>query len=302
MCHHAGIGTYTLNSFGLQSNSFGLQTHSSGLLTDSFALQTDSFGLQTEPRVVAHTMRWPGIPMDAYSSPGCLWFVARIYTVQYVDFRSCQLDLKSLMPLSVAGCGQLQLGVPHWATSEDYCKQLIIDPTFCGSRFSTRKLLAIEDFTVSCCRRTISGYRWKVSGYKRICSCYRRIVLGYRRTFSGYRQTVSGNSRTVSGYRRTVSGYRWIVSGYIRTVSGYRRTVTGYIRTVTRLRVTDGQFRVLNGQFRVPNGQLRVIDGQFQVTNRLLLTFSHWLLIDTRVTEGYEIEPRLLVYMPFLLV
>ena len=28
-----------------------------------------------------------------------------------------QLDLPSLMPLSIAGCGWLQLGVPHWATS-----------------------------------------------------------------------------------------------------------------------------------------------------------------------------------------
>ena len=28
-----------------------------------------------------------------------------------------QLDLPSLTPLSVAGCGRLQLGVPRWATS-----------------------------------------------------------------------------------------------------------------------------------------------------------------------------------------
>ena len=33
---------------------------------------------------------------------------------------TCQLDLPSLMPLSVAGCGRLLLGVPHWATSVDY--------------------------------------------------------------------------------------------------------------------------------------------------------------------------------------
>ena len=30
---------------------------------------------------------------------------------------SSQLDLPSLTPLSVAGCGRLQLGIPHWATS-----------------------------------------------------------------------------------------------------------------------------------------------------------------------------------------
>ena len=51
-----------------------------------------------------------------------------------------QLDLPSLTPLSVAGCGQLQLGVLHWATSvitEVFDK---IDTTFCGSRFSTGRL------------------------------------------------------------------------------------------------------------------------------------------------------------------
>ena len=31
-----------------------------------------------------------------------------------------QLDLPSLTPLSVAGCGRLLLGVPHWATSVDH--------------------------------------------------------------------------------------------------------------------------------------------------------------------------------------
>ena len=33
-----------------------------------------------------------------------------------------QLDLPSLTPLSVVGCGSLQLGVPHWAASVHYCK------------------------------------------------------------------------------------------------------------------------------------------------------------------------------------
>ena len=57
-----------------------------------------------------------------------------------------QLYLPSLTPLSVAGCGRLQLAVPFYATSVDYCKQLIIDPTFCGSRFPIGRLLAIKDF------------------------------------------------------------------------------------------------------------------------------------------------------------
>ena len=47
----------------------------------------------------------------------------------------------------MAGCGRLQLGAPHWATSVNYCEKLLIEPTFCGSRFSTGRLLAIEDFT-----------------------------------------------------------------------------------------------------------------------------------------------------------
>ena len=33
-----------------------------------------------------------------------------------------QLDLPCLTPLFVPGFGRLQLGVPHWATSVDYCK------------------------------------------------------------------------------------------------------------------------------------------------------------------------------------
>ena len=43
-----------------------------------------------------------------------------------------QFDLPPLTPLYIAGWGRLQLGVPHWATSVYYCKQLIIDPTFCA--------------------------------------------------------------------------------------------------------------------------------------------------------------------------
>ena len=33
-----------------------------------------------------------------------------------------QLDLPSVTPLSVPGCGWLKLGVPHWAASVHYCK------------------------------------------------------------------------------------------------------------------------------------------------------------------------------------
>ena len=57
-----------------------------------------------------------------------------------------KLDLPSLTQLSIAGCGRLQLGVPYWAARVYYCKQLIIDPAYCGRRFYTGRLLAIEDF------------------------------------------------------------------------------------------------------------------------------------------------------------
>ena len=59
-----------------------------------------------------------------------------------------QLELTSLTLWSIARCGRLQLGVPHWATSVDSCKKLIIDPTFGGSRFFTGRLLAIEDLSI----------------------------------------------------------------------------------------------------------------------------------------------------------
>ena len=39
-----------------------------------------------------------------------------------VEGETSQLDLPSLTPLYVAGCGRLQLGAPHWATSVSYCK------------------------------------------------------------------------------------------------------------------------------------------------------------------------------------
>ena len=54
-----------------------------------------------------------------------------------------QLDLLSLMPLSITSCGQLQLGVPRWSTSvallqvvDNWPKLILI-----------LELLAIENFT-----------------------------------------------------------------------------------------------------------------------------------------------------------
>ena len=63
-----------------------------------------------------------------------------------------QLDLPSLTPLSVLGCGRLQLGALHFATPVALLLEVdnIIDPTFCGSRFSTGRLLVIEDITFTC--------------------------------------------------------------------------------------------------------------------------------------------------------
>ena len=44
-----------------------------------------------------------------------------------VGAATSQLDLPSLTPLSVAGCGRLPQGVPHWTTSVYYSKKMIID-------------------------------------------------------------------------------------------------------------------------------------------------------------------------------
>ena len=56
--------------------------------------------------------------------------VALIYTMHEalrgnamrVGGATSDLDLPSLTPFSVAGCGWLQLRVQHWATSVHYCK------------------------------------------------------------------------------------------------------------------------------------------------------------------------------------
>ena len=53
---------------------------------------------------------------------------------------------------------------PHLATSVNYCKYLIIEPAFCGSIFSTGRLLAIEDFTFTLGGETDSATREKKNG------------------------------------------------------------------------------------------------------------------------------------------
>ena len=110
--------------------------------------------------MAAQAVRWPGVPKVARShlsrcSKSCAWFAARIELCNRwssggtalckVGGETSQFDLPSLTPLSVVGCGRLQLGAPHWVTSVNYCKWLIIEPTFCGSIFSTGRLLAIEE-------------------------------------------------------------------------------------------------------------------------------------------------------------
>ena len=68
-----------------------------------------------ESRHVHQVLRFVGrAPCNTWSSGGTAYM--------RVGDATNQLDLPSLTPLSVAGCGRLQLGVPHWATSVDYCK------------------------------------------------------------------------------------------------------------------------------------------------------------------------------------
>ena len=69
--------------------------------------------------VASHAAVAMSIPADAaliYTMHEALGGVLLIR----VGGETSQLDLPSLMPLSVAGCGQLQLRVPRWATSV-YC-------------------------------------------------------------------------------------------------------------------------------------------------------------------------------------
>ena len=76
---------------------------------------------------------------------GCTAALVQPMRVGGEEWATSQLDLPSQTPLSVVSCGRLHLGVPHLDTSVDYCKYLIIDPTFCGSRFFTERLQRIED-------------------------------------------------------------------------------------------------------------------------------------------------------------
>ena len=97
------------------------------------------------PWVAAHATvigySGPGIPTVARFRPTwlqlVLWFVACIYTMQVeprgywrtalcgVGETASQFDRPSLMPLSVASCGRLQLGAQHYATSVDYWLQVV---------------------------------------------------------------------------------------------------------------------------------------------------------------------------------
>ena len=62
--------------------------------------------------------------------------------------------------------------VPHWATSVSQCKYLTIDPTFCGSIFSTGRLLAIEDLIIS----TVFGIKINVLNIN-FCSLFSILLF-----------------------------------------------------------------------------------------------------------------------------
>ena len=76
--------------------------------------------------MAAQAVRWSAAPVAAASLAICsphlhcaLHRAQEELPIRVVGATSL-LDLQSLTPLSVADCGRLQLGVPHWATSEDY--------------------------------------------------------------------------------------------------------------------------------------------------------------------------------------
>ena len=94
----------------------------------------------------------------------------------------------------------------------NYCKQSIINPTFCDSRFSTGRLLAIEDFTflplLSCKPSLVSCYMNEgiLSGKPPLVSCYMRGGV------------LSGNPSLVSCYMKggILSGKLSLVSCYMK--------------------------------------------------------------------------------------
>ena len=72
-------------------------------------------------------MRWPSVPKVSGSHPAyytlefwrafaCASDARRVLPCNGKGVTPSQLDLPSLMPLSVAGCGRLQLLAVHWTT------------------------------------------------------------------------------------------------------------------------------------------------------------------------------------------
>ena len=95
----------------------------------SNVIRSGSFAA-TIPRVAAQTARWPGIPMVACSRrtgcskscdlqpafAACKWSSPSTALCR-MGVMVSQFHLPSLTPLSVAGCGRLQLEAANWATS-----------------------------------------------------------------------------------------------------------------------------------------------------------------------------------------
>ena len=74
--------------------------------------------------VASHANVARSIPGEAEAAPIYTMYEALDHEVlpMRVGDATSKLELPCLMALSVAGCGRLQLGVLHWATSVDYCK------------------------------------------------------------------------------------------------------------------------------------------------------------------------------------
>ena len=131
------------------SNVYNLNKHFFFFFFLTLSGRTEALMTGT-PKVARSRLTQCSKSCDLQPSPHCLvcntWSSGGTALCMVRDATS-QLDLPSLTPLSVAGCGWLQLGAPHWATSVKLLQLLITEPTFWGSRFSTGRLLAIEDFT-----------------------------------------------------------------------------------------------------------------------------------------------------------
>ena len=94
----------------------------------------------------AFLSHWTRTESLVICGPACKWSSGGT-ALCMVGGNGSQFDLSSLTPLSIAGCGSLQTGAPHQATSVALLQVVDNLANKLGGRFSNKMLLAIRDFT-----------------------------------------------------------------------------------------------------------------------------------------------------------